>query len=54
MKFIVSILILFLLSCESQKEEDVKVSLTYNHEQTRQRSIRTPIVVSKHTIEVKD
>tara|TARA_B100000029_G_scaffold259763_1_gene256342 strand:+ start:28 stop:936 length:909 start_codon:yes stop_codon:yes gene_type:complete len=54
MKFIVSILILLLLSCESQKEEDVKVSLTYNHEQTRQRSIRTPIVVSKHTIDVKD
>ena len=33
-----------LISCESQKEEDVKVSLTYSHEQSRQKSIRSPIV----------
>ena len=56
MKFIVSILaiLILLLNCEGQKEEEVKVALTYNHEQMRQRSIRTPIVVSKHTIDVKD
>ena len=43
-----------LISCESQKEEDVKVSLTYSHEQSRQKSVRTPIVISKHTIDVAD
>ena len=43
-----------LISCESQKEEDVKVSLTYSHEQSRQKSIRSPIVISKHTIDVAD
>ena len=43
-----------LISCEGQKEEDVKVSLTYSHEQSRQKSIRSPIVISKHTIDVAD
>ena len=43
-----------LISCESQKEEDVKVSLTYSHEQSRQKSIRSPIVILKHTIDVAD
>ena len=43
-----------LISCESQKKEDVKVSLTYSHEQSRQKSIRSPIVISKHTIDVAD
>ena len=43
-----------LISCESQKEEDVKVSLTYSHEQSRQKSIRSPIVISKHNIDVAD
>ena len=56
MKFIVSALaiLILLLNCEKLEEEEIKVSLTYNHEQMRQRSIRTPIVVSKHTIDVKD
>ena len=43
-----------LISCEGQKEEEVKVSLTYSHEQSRQKSIRSPIVISKHTIDVAD
>jgi len=56
MKFIVSALaiLILLLNCEKLEEEEIKVSLTYNHEQMRQRSIRTPIIVSKHTIDVKD
>ena len=56
MKIILGLLIVAtsLISCESQKEEDVKVSLTYSHEQSRQKSIRSPIVISKHTIDVAD
>ena len=55
-KIILGLLIvaISLISCESQKEEDVKVSLTYSHEQSRQKSIRSPIVISKHTIDVAD
>ena len=55
-KIILGLLIVVtsLISCESQKEEDVKVSLTYSHEQSRQKSIRSPIVISKHSIDVAD
>ena len=53
-KAILLSLIIFCSACEKLQEEEIKVSLTYNHEQMRQRSIRTPIVVSKHTIDVKD
>ena len=43
-----------LISCESQKEEDVKVSLTYSHEQSRQKNIQirtgARVMVQKHIL----
>ena len=51
-----SLLIFFLIACESQKEEDLKVTLNYEHQQTqpRYRSGARPVLTSSHHINVRD
>ena len=46
----------FLLGCESNKEEDLTVELSYSHQETqpRYRSSVRPILVEKHHIDVRD
>ena len=51
-----SLLILFLIACEGQKEEDVKVTLNYEHQQSqpRYRTGARPVLTSSHHINVRD
>ena len=51
-----SLLIFFLIACESQKEEDVRISLNYEHKQTqpRYRSGARPVLTASHHINVRD
>jgi len=46
----------FLLGCESNKEEDLTVELNYTHQesQPRYRTGARPVLISKHHIEVRD
>ena len=51
-----SLLILFLIACEGQKEEDVKVTLNYEHQQSqpRYRTGARPVLTASHHINVRD
>ena len=51
-----SFLILFLIVCEGQKEEDLKVTLNYEHQQSqpRYRTGARPVLTSSHHINVRD
>ena len=51
-----SLLILLLVACEGQKEEDLKVKLNYEHQQSqpRYRTGARPVLTSSHHINVRD
>ena len=51
-----SLLILLLVACEGQKEEDLKVTLNYEHQQSqpRYRTGARPVLTSSHHINVRD
>ena len=51
-----SLLIFFLIACESQKEEDLKVTLNYEHQQSqpRYRTGARPVLTASHHINVRD
>jgi len=51
-----SLLILFLIACEGQKQEDVKVTLNYEHQQSqpRYRTGARPVLTASHHINVRD
>ena len=49
-----SLLILFLFACEGQKEEELKVSLNYQHQETDRNFRQNSILISEHKIDVKD
>ena len=55
-----SLLILFLFACESQKEEDIKVTLNYQHPKQQEypeanyRTGARPVLVQKHHIDLAD
>ena len=56
-KMVVCLIIgVFLLSCESNKEEDLKIELNYKHQQSqpRYRTGARPVLVQKHHINVRD
>ena len=55
-----SLLILFLIACEGQKEEDIKVTLNYQHPKQQEypeanyRTGARPVLVQKHHIDLAD
>ncbi len=51
-----SLLILLLVACEGQKEEDLKIKLNYEHQQSqpRYRTGARPVLTSSHHINVRD
>ena len=51
-----SLLILLLVACEGQKEEDLKVTLNYEHQQSqpRYRTGARPVLTASHHINVRD
>ena len=59
-RFVLLIGLLSIISCESQKEEDIKVTLNYNHPRQQEypeanfRTGARPVMVQKHHIDLKD
>ena len=51
--FILAIASLF-IGCLGEKEEDVKVELTYKHQEPTYRTGARPVLVAKHEIDVRD